>query len=216
MKKSSREKEKKATLDACRDEVFGIPYGGGDDDDDDDDEDDIDIARRESLRTAAEDEQRRQMYSRSQSVCEAGESSSSKSGRGLFRRFRNVFSASGRGKQSQQTKHSTPASYINLEEEDIPHHVADSPYFQVFVDAAAKTSSGVKAPYSYEIDGKYANTYEEADEIRVGLKNVIKRLEPDIDRQINAINEIQIYELGMGSFGEPIAKAAIRKSEAGE
>ncbi|KAL5980923.1 hypothetical protein ACLOJK_028843 [Asimina triloba] len=66
MKKSSREKEKKATLDACRDEVFGTPYGGGgDDDDDDDNEDDIDIVRRENLRTEAEDEHRRQMYSKS-------------------------------------------------------------------------------------------------------------------------------------------------------
>ncbi|KAL5999377.1 hypothetical protein ACLOJK_040837 [Asimina triloba] len=120
MKKASREKEKKATLDACRDEVFGTPYGGGDGDDDDDDgDDDIDIARRESIHTAAEDEQRRQMYSRSQSVHEAGGSSGSKSGR-------------------------------------------DSPYFQVFVDAAAETSSGVKAPSSYEIDGKYAEiVYDE-------------------------------------------------------
>ncbi|KAL5973121.1 hypothetical protein ACLOJK_037147 [Asimina triloba] len=96
MKKSSREKEKKATLDACRDEVFGTPYGGGgDDDDDDDNEDDIDIVRRESLRTAAEDEHRRQMYSRSQSVRETGGSSGSKSRGGLFERLRNVFIASG-------------------------------------------------------------------------------------------------------------------------
>ncbi|KAL6009102.1 hypothetical protein ACLOJK_022329 [Asimina triloba] len=115
MKKSSREKEKKATLDACRDEVFGTPYGGGgDDDDDDDNEDDIDIVRRESLRTAAEDEHRRQMYSRSQSVRETGGSSGSKSRGGLFGRFRNVFITSGR----KQTERSTPASSINLEEEE--------------------------------------------------------------------------------------------------
>ncbi|KAL5991323.1 hypothetical protein ACLOJK_012230 [Asimina triloba] len=100
MKKSSREKDKKVTLDAYRDEVFGTPYGGGDDDDDDDDEDDIHIAMRESLRTAAEDEQRRQMYLRSQSVREAGGSSGSKSGRSLLKRFCNVFNASGRRKQS--------------------------------------------------------------------------------------------------------------------
>ncbi|KAL6000535.1 hypothetical protein ACLOJK_024234 [Asimina triloba] len=87
MKKSSRAKEKKATLDAYRDEVFGIPYGGGGDDDDDDNKDDIDIAMRESLH---------------------------------------------------------------------------SPYFQVFVDAAAEALSGVKAPSSYEIDGKYAEiVYDE-------------------------------------------------------
>ncbi|KAL5989940.1 hypothetical protein ACLOJK_010835 [Asimina triloba] len=110
MKKSSLEKEKKKTLDACRDEVFGTPYGGGDDDDDDDD-DFMNIARRESLRIAAEDEHRRQMYLRCQSIHEAGGNSGSKS-------------------------------------------VGDSPYFQVFVDAAAETSSGVKVPSSYEIDEK--------------------------------------------------------------
>ncbi|KAL5978705.1 hypothetical protein ACLOJK_029822 [Asimina triloba] len=57
-------------------------------------------------------------------------------------------------------------------------------------------------------------TYEDVNEIRVVLKNVIKRLEPDIDHQINVINEIQIYELSMGNSREPIAKAAIRKFEA--
>ncbi|KAL5996807.1 hypothetical protein ACLOJK_007727 [Asimina triloba] len=113
-KKSSREKEKKATLDACRDEVFGTPYGGGDDDDDDDNEDDMDIARRESLRTAAEDKHRRQMYSRNQSVREAGGNNGSNSGGSLFRRFRNVFSASGR----KQIERSTPASSINLKEKE--------------------------------------------------------------------------------------------------
>ncbi|KAL6002855.1 hypothetical protein ACLOJK_023077 [Asimina triloba] len=38
----------------------------------------------------------------------------------------------------------------------------NSPCFQVFVDAAAEASSGVKAPSSYEIDGKYAEiVYDE-------------------------------------------------------
>ncbi|KAL6008722.1 hypothetical protein ACLOJK_021948 [Asimina triloba] len=220
MKKSSREKEKKATLDACRDEIFGTPYGGGDDDDDDDDnEDDIDIVRRESLRIAAEDEHRRQMYSRSQSVREAGESSGSKSRGGLLGRFCNVFSASGR----KQTERSTPASSINLEEEEtqftvpqtmigdeqlfrrsgakqkklkqlwnknivdnlgeaaaklflhnsIPPHVADSPYFQVFVDTAAEASSGVKVPSSYKIDGKYAKeVYDEIWDYVQGFRKI--------------------------------------------
>ncbi|KAL6002015.1 hypothetical protein ACLOJK_040579 [Asimina triloba] len=130
MKKSSRKKEKKATLDACRDEVFGTPYGGGDDDNDDDNEDDMDIVRRESLRTTAEDEHRRQIYSRSQSVREAGGSSGFKS----------------RG---------------------------DSPYFQVFVDAAAEASSGVKAPSSYEIDGKYTEAvYDEIWEYVQGFRKI--------------------------------------------
>ncbi|KAL6000393.1 hypothetical protein ACLOJK_024088 [Asimina triloba] len=103
MKKSSREKEKNVTLDACRDEVFGTPYGGGcDDDDDDDNEDDIDI-RRMSIEDKCTQEVSR----------EAGGSSGSKSRGGLFGRFRNVFSASAR----KQTERSTPASSINLEEE---------------------------------------------------------------------------------------------------
>ncbi|KAL6002844.1 hypothetical protein ACLOJK_023066 [Asimina triloba] len=49
-------KEKKATLDACKDEVFQTPYGG---DDDDDDDDSMDITKIESLHTTTEDEQRR-------------------------------------------------------------------------------------------------------------------------------------------------------------
>ncbi|KAL5973013.1 hypothetical protein ACLOJK_039820 [Asimina triloba] len=63
-----------------------------------------------------------------------------------------------------------------------------------------KASSGVKEPSSYEIDEKYSEAvYEElhreqdateAEEIRANLKNVIKRLKPDIDCQINAINEL--------------------------
>ncbi|KAL6006477.1 hypothetical protein ACLOJK_037431 [Asimina triloba] len=145
MKKSSREKEKKATLDACRDGAFGTPYGGGDgddsddddDDNDDDDDDDIDIAIRESLRTAAEDEHRRQMYSRCQSIREAGGSSGSKSSGCLFGRFRNVFSASGLGKQIER---STPASCINLEEEEtqfiVSHTMIDDE--QLFRRSGAK------------------------------------------------------------------------------
>ncbi|KAL5988495.1 hypothetical protein ACLOJK_036260 [Asimina triloba] len=215
MKKLSQEKEKKATLDAYRDEVFRTPYGGGNDDDDDDD--DMDIARRESLRTGAKDEHRRQMNSRSQSVREAGESSGSKSGGGLFERFRNVFSASGR----KRTKRSTPASCINLEEEETQFTVPQTMIGdeQLFRRSEAKQKK-LKHMWNKNIvdnlgkaAAKYDNTYEEADEIRVGSKNVIKRLESNIDRQINAINEIQIYELGMGSFGEPIAKAAIRKEK---
>ncbi|KAL6008533.1 hypothetical protein ACLOJK_034045 [Asimina triloba] len=95
-------------------DLFGTPYGGGDNDDNDDNEDDMKIARRESLRTTVEDEHKRKMYSRSQSVREAGGSSGSKSRGGLFGRFRNVFSASGR----KQTERVTPTSSINLEEEE--------------------------------------------------------------------------------------------------
>ncbi|KAL5972512.1 hypothetical protein ACLOJK_039316 [Asimina triloba] len=119
MKKSSREREKNATLNACRDEVFGTPYGGGDEDNDDNDDDDMDIARRKSLCTIAEDEHRRQMHSRSQSVREAGGNSGSKSG------------------------------------------------------GATEASSGVKAPSSYEIDGKYAKAvYDEIWEYVQGFRKI--------------------------------------------
>ncbi|KAL6000983.1 hypothetical protein ACLOJK_006710 [Asimina triloba] len=159
MKKSSREKGKKATLDACRDEVFRTPYGGGgddDDDDDDDNEDDIDIVRRESLRTAAEDEHRRQIINLEEEKTQFTVPQTMIGDEQLFRRS---------GAKQKKLKQLWNKNIVdNLGKaaaklflhNSIPPHVADSPYFQVFVDAAAEASSGVKAPSSYEIDGKYA------------------------------------------------------------
>ena len=204
-KKATREKEKEVTLESCREEVFGTPCDDEYDDEDEDDEDmEIRIARRESLRTAREDEQRRQIFSRSQSVRGVGGSSStrgSRTGGGLFKNFRQVFSSSRKQPQTinledeniQFTKPQAPmgdeqvfrrsgakqkkikqlwnksiidnlgkaAAKLFLHN-SIPPHVADSPYFQVFVDAAAEAGSGVKAPNSYEIDGKYSQeVYDE-------------------------------------------------------
>ena len=37
---------------------------------------------------------------------------------------------------------------------------------------------------------QYSNHFSNHPEIKIGLKEVIKRLEPDLDRQAKAINEV--------------------------
>ncbi|RVW29255.1 hypothetical protein CK203_109747 [Vitis vinifera] len=49
-------------------------------------------------------------------------------------------------------------------------------------------------------------------EIKVGLKEVIKRLEPDLDRQAKAINEVKLFVDGQGEFGSALTKKAINQS----
>ncbi|KAL6006441.1 hypothetical protein ACLOJK_037395 [Asimina triloba] len=157
MKKSSRKKEKKETLDACRDEVFGTLYGGGDDDDDDD-EDDMDIARRVFTINLEEEETQ---FTVPQTMI---------GDKQLFRRS---------GAKQKKLKQLWNKDIVdNLGKaaaklflhNSIPPHVTDSPYFQVFVDAAAEASSGVKAQSSYEIDGKYAEAvYDEIWSMSRGL-----------------------------------------------
>ncbi|RVW72715.1 hypothetical protein CK203_056747 [Vitis vinifera] len=49
-------------------------------------------------------------------------------------------------------------------------------------------------------------------EIKVGLKEVIKRLEPDLDRQAKTINEVKLFVDGQGEFGSALTKKAINQS----
>ncbi|RVW89461.1 hypothetical protein CK203_046848 [Vitis vinifera] len=49
-------------------------------------------------------------------------------------------------------------------------------------------------------------------EIKVGLKEVIKRLEPDLDRQAKAINEVKLFVDGQREFGSALTKKAINQS----
>ncbi|RVX18559.1 Betaine aldehyde dehydrogenase 2, mitochondrial [Vitis vinifera] len=46
----------------------------------------------------------------------------------------------------------------------------------------------------------------------VGLKKVIKRLEPDLDRQAKAINEVKLFVDDQGEFGSALTKKAINQS----
>ncbi|KAL6321849.1 hypothetical protein AAG906_035548 [Vitis piasezkii] len=47
---------------------------------------------------------------------------------------------------------------------------------------------------------------------RIGLKEVIKRLEPDLDRQAKVINEVKLFVDGQGEFGSALTKKAINQS----
>ncbi|KAL0412117.1 UNVERIFIED_CONTAM: hypothetical protein Slati_3801400 [Sesamum latifolium] len=49
-------------------------------------------------------------------------------------------------------------------------------------------------------------------EVRRGVKEVIKRLEPDLIVQANAMNEIRLFVEKLGEFGSPLARQAVSTS----
>ncbi|KAK4385538.1 hypothetical protein Sango_2677800 [Sesamum angolense] len=51
-----------------------------------------------------------------------------------------------------------------------------------------------------------------AAKVRRGVKEVIKRLEPDLIVQSNAINEIRLFVDKLGEFGSPLARQAVSTS----
>ncbi|RVW85526.1 hypothetical protein CK203_044098 [Vitis vinifera] len=59
---------------------------------------------------------------------------------------------------------------------------------------------------------QYSKHFSNHPEIKVGLKEVIKRLEPDLDRQAKAINEVKLFVNGQGEFGSALTKKAINQS----
>ncbi|XP_075512623.1 uncharacterized protein LOC142548185 [Primulina tabacum] len=59
---------------------------------------------------------------------------------------------------------------------------------------------------------QYSGTCVYTDEVRRGLKTVIKRLEPDLNTQAAMINEIKLFTEQIGEFGSPLAKMAVKKS----
>ncbi|RVW32407.1 hypothetical protein CK203_109279 [Vitis vinifera] len=58
----------------------------------------------------------------------------------------------------------------------------------------------------------HAAAFLQPSKIKVGLKEVIKRLEPDLDRQAKAINEVKLFVDGQGEFGSALTKKAINQS----
>nr|XP_027093590.1 uncharacterized protein LOC113713992 [Coffea arabica] len=60
---------------------------------------------------------------------------------------------------------------------------------------------------------QYSGTCEfNLDEVRRGLKNVIAKLEPNLDAQVDSINEIKIFADKKGGFGSAIVARALPKS----
>ncbi|XP_051133269.1 uncharacterized protein LOC127252924 [Andrographis paniculata] len=60
---------------------------------------------------------------------------------------------------------------------------------------------------------QYSGTCEfDSSEVRKGVKEVIKRLEPDLDIQVKAMNEINIFVNKIGEFGSALAIRAVSTS----
>ncbi|KAL6348183.1 hypothetical protein AAG906_002808 [Vitis piasezkii] len=59
---------------------------------------------------------------------------------------------------------------------------------------------------------QYSKHFANHPEIKVGLKEVIKRLEPNLDRQAKAINEVKLFVGSQGEFGNALTKKAINQS----
>ncbi|XP_051136526.1 uncharacterized protein LOC127255179 [Andrographis paniculata] len=60
---------------------------------------------------------------------------------------------------------------------------------------------------------QYSGTCEfDSSEVRKGVKEVIKRLEPDLDIQVKAMNEINIFVNKIGEFGSALAIRVVSTS----
>ncbi|XP_075488071.1 uncharacterized protein LOC142527214 isoform X2 [Primulina tabacum] len=59
---------------------------------------------------------------------------------------------------------------------------------------------------------QYSGTCVYTDEVRRGLKTVIKRLEPDLNAQASMINEIKLFTEQIGEFGSPLANMTVKRS----
>ncbi|XP_073023708.1 uncharacterized protein [Primulina eburnea] len=59
---------------------------------------------------------------------------------------------------------------------------------------------------------QYSGTCVYTDEVKRGLKVVIKRLEPDLSAQASAMSEIKLFTDQTGEFGSSLAKMAVKKS----
>ncbi|RVW31304.1 hypothetical protein CK203_112143 [Vitis vinifera] len=62
---------------------------------------------------------------------------------------------------------------------------------------------------------QYSKHFSNHPKIKVGLKEVIKILELDLDRQAKAINEVKLFVDGQGEFGSALTKKIINQSLSG-
>ncbi|RVW99434.1 hypothetical protein CK203_038411 [Vitis vinifera] len=59
---------------------------------------------------------------------------------------------------------------------------------------------------------QYSKHFSNHPEIKVGLKEVIKRLEPDLDKPAKAINEVKLFVDGQRELGSALTKKAVNQS----
>ncbi|XP_034688120.1 keratin, type II cytoskeletal 1-like [Vitis riparia] len=100
----------------------------------------------------------------------------------------------------------------------IPFNAVDSgPYYQSMIDTIVEASPDIKGPTGYQIGNAYLEEevqeleFSNHSKIKVRLKEVIKRLEADFDRQAKAINEVKLFVDGRREFGSTLTKKEINQ-----
>ncbi|RVW66251.1 hypothetical protein CK203_066386 [Vitis vinifera] len=92
------------------------------------------------------------------------------------------------------------------------------PTLSIIYEAMDRAKLAIKASikqwekYWEVIDRRWEGQLHRHLHAAVGLKEVIKRLEPDLDRQAKAINEVKLFVDGQGEFGSALTKKAINQS----
>ena len=59
---------------------------------------------------------------------------------------------------------------------------------------------------------QYESNISNDEEVRTGIKEAIKRLEPDLEKQVQAMNEIRQFVNHNGEFGSVLTKKAVKSS----
>ncbi|RVW91561.1 hypothetical protein CK203_046150 [Vitis vinifera] len=92
------------------------------------------------------------------------------------------------------------------------------PTLSIIYEAMDRAKLAIKASvkqwekYWEVIDRRWEGQLHRHLHAAVGLKEIIKRLEPDLDRQAKAINEVKLFVDGEGEFGSALTKKAINQS----
>ncbi|RVW22577.1 hypothetical protein CK203_098976 [Vitis vinifera] len=93
-----------------------------------------------------------------------------------------------------------------------------NPTLSIIYEAMDRAKLAIKASvkqwekYWEVIDHRWEGQLHRHLHAAVGLKEVIKRLEPDLDRQAKAINEVKLFVDSQGEFGSALTKKAINQS----
>ena len=58
---------------------------------------------------------------------------------------------------------------------------------------------------------QYETNTSNDHEVRAGIKEAIKRLEPDLEKQVQAMNEIRQFVNRSGEFGSILTKKAVKR-----
>ncbi|RVW93685.1 hypothetical protein CK203_028918 [Vitis vinifera] len=94
----------------------------------------------------------------------------------------------------------------------------NKPILSIIYEAMDRAKLAIKASvkqwekYWEVIDRRWDGQLHRHLHATVGFKEVIKRLEPDLDRQAKVINKVKLFVDGQGEFGSALTKKAINQS----